>query len=197
MDMLNIDGIDLSNLYTWDDLELYMQVADPNLLEFMVEREFDDWPFTGKPFEKQVPFHPSEQWEMFNEPNASFVCLAGQEVSLRLRRLWQQLHDLNPNTEFLGMHLYASKDKGMSFPVHLDRPNNLIIQAQGKTKWTLYAESGNIDHTYAEKQWLDEYDFNIETQTTLKEGETLWIPSRRYHVAEPGKKRLSVSVMFR
>lgn len=192
--MFNISSCQIDNLYTWEDLELFAQVASPDWFEFIKRTGESSWDYDGEPVEKIIPLTPKETQDLLKDNNLSVVVLAGQEVSLRLRRLWNQIYDHNQDrVELLGFHLYASNENGPSFPVHHDRPHNMIIQVEGETQWELYDTYGNLEHCYR----LKHQKMKKVLTKNMKAGDTFYIPSRQYHRAIPGGKRLSLSIMYR
>jgi ribosomal protein L16 Arg81 hydroxylase len=192
--MLNIEGVNFNDLYTLKDIEEYALVADPSLFEFVVEAgEPDDWPYRAKPNVKVEPFNSAELVDLVSQDNYTCIITQAHLVNNKLKRLWYHLQDINPVSNFEDIHLYICKgDNQIMFGAHHDRPNNLIIQGEGTTEWTLYKEYGTLDETNARKN----QKITKEVKKTLKSGEHLFIPARKYHLPESKKGRLSVSVLY-
>lgn len=192
--MLNIQGVNFKDLFTYTDIQEYALVADPNDFEFLLPDESDLRSHDGKPHTKIKPFTAQEVQDIFAEDNYSCVILQGFQLNNKLRRLWFHLQDINPASEFIDMHLYVSKGNNpILFPSHHDRPNNLIIQGQGSTEWIMYDEYGTCDHPFQ----IKDHKMKVLYKRKMKHGDYLFIPSRQYHRTIAKKGRLSISVMYR
>jgi ribosomal protein L16 Arg81 hydroxylase len=192
--MLNIEGVNFNDLYTLKDIEDFALVADPSLFEFMFLREEEDWPYQSTPVDLISPFTADELQDLIKMDSYSAIITSGSLVNNKLKRLQYHLQDINPNSIVEDVHLYVCKgDNPLLFGIHHDKPHNLIIQVDGETEWTLYKEHGTLDPTTA----LKGQKLRRELKKTLKPGEHLFIPSRKYHLPLSTKPRLSASVLYR
>ena len=107
-------------------------------------------------------------------------------VTPRVRRLIESIEV--QNNCWAQAHIYMGKMGSKSFPIHSDRPDNLIFQCVGSSKVTVYKQ-------YAEYAALfPDADVDIEKEIILTPGNAVFIPSLRLHKFDPLEDRMSISV---
>ena len=120
----------------------------------------------------------------------SFI-VHGSCVTPAVRQLIEEVEqDNNVNAQ---SHIYMGKYGSRSFDIHCDNPDNLIVQCIGKSKVTIYNEYSDCGYGCT----TDE-NVSIKEQHILEPGQSIFIPSRQYHLFEPLTVRLSISIpMYR
>jgi hypothetical protein len=87
------------------------------------------------------------------------------------------------------VHIYGGIDGSGSFKVHVDIPHNIIIQLEGKCRWTIYDEKYEIGR-------VDQNKLTPVIECLMEPGDVLFIPSKQAHLCVPISKRLSASIPF-
>ena len=110
----------------------------------------------------------------------------GSCVTPNVRQLIEEVEqDHNVSAQ---SHIYMGKYNSRSFPIHADKPDNLIVQCIGKSKVTVYNE-------YADYAGVNQnINVTIKEQHILEPGDSIYIPSLQYHLFEPLTDRLSISI---
>ena len=85
-------------------------------------------------------------------------------------------------------HIYMGKYQSRSFDIHCDNPDNIIVQCIGKSKVTIYNESGSAAGC------VQSENITIKEQLILEPGDSIFIPALQYHLFEPLTDRLSISI---
>ena len=101
--------------------------------------------------------------------------LQSSSITRELANLVEEIEE--DNKVDAGAHVYAGLMGSRSFKPHQDKPDNLIIQCIGESRVTLYNEEKEID-----------------LQKILKPGQSIYIPSKQFHLFEPLSDRLSISI---
>lgn len=110
----------------------------------------------------------------------------GSGVTPELRSIIKEIEEDN-NVEAQS-HIYTGKLGSRSFPIHADKPDNLIIQCIGKSRVTIYNEYSDAVGV------AQEINLSVKEQVILEPGNTIYIPSLQFHRFEPLTDRLSISV---
>jgi hypothetical protein len=115
----------------------------------------------------------------------SFV-VAGSCVTPSVRQLIEEVErDNNVSSQ---SHIYMGKYGSRSFPVHADKPDNLIVQCIGKSKVTIYNEYSDRHGAFPDA------NVTVKEQHVLEPGNSIFIPSYQFHLFEPLTDRLSISI---
>lgn len=85
-------------------------------------------------------------------------------------------------------HIYTGKVGSKSFPIHCDKPDNLIYQCIGKSRVTVYNEYGDFAGCFPDVK------VTVKEQYILEPGNSIYIPALQYHLFEPLTDRLSISI---
>jgi len=94
---------------------------------------------------------------------------------------------------YVSTNIYGGlKNTSKSFHAHADSQYVLILQLDGISDWTVYAETWNGNPN--EVICLNDDLLKKDLVYTLHPGDVLYIPYRRYHKCIPRSKRLSASI---
>lgn len=94
---------------------------------------------------------------------------------------------------YVSTNIYGGlKNTSKSFHAHADSQYVLILQLDGISDWTVYAETWNGNPN--EVICLNDNLLKKDLVYTLHPGDVLYIPYRRYHKCIPRSKRLSASI---
>jgi len=117
-----------------------------------------------------------------------YTFLAHGNINSKVRNLIEEIEEEN-NVHAM-CHCYAGKFGSRSFPIHSDKPDNLIIQCIGKTRVTLYNDHSEVADVF----WGNFEDLTVKDQFILSPGDSVYISSLQYHLFEPLTDRLSISI---
>ena len=90
------------------------------------------------------------------------------------------------------MHVFCGLGDTRSFNIHEDYANNLIIQVEGETHWTVY--KNRASNLVEQLEDVDPSKLEVAVDVNMKPGDIIYIPARTYHRAHPKAKRLSLSI---
>ena len=145
-----------------------------------------------KPFWSPVPCQDKNTIYEHVQSNRSFVITGYSKVNKNVRRLCIEVERSTDSN--VGVHVYGSRGKSPSFPIHCDNFANFIIQTIGQTKWRVYKNK----HSSLLRPTIDKNIkhgiLDIEWEGVLSPGDMLYIPNRAYHQAIPNGTRLSMSI---
>lgn len=170
------------NHLTWVDIENYLNDYLHHSMIEIIDNQGRKIPLFKKPV----------AWGMSFDINFIFdKILSGCSfVLVGMNRHNKKLNDVCNLVEeyingFADIHVYAGlSSNSCSFPIHKDKPNNLIMQIEGNCDWEVFTD-------------LPVKENDVPTiSITLSPGDLLYIPKQVYHRCRPRTKRISLSIPF-
>jgi len=177
------------NLFTWDDLNNYLN-RYPNIKSLQIIEGTDktkdgrwclDKILKGK---LKLPMLSKEQiFDFWKKQNKTFVIPFAEYEKENLVKVCFEFE------KFFGhgqVNVYASPNaESKSFPAHADATENFLFHTEGKTKWTIYEE------------FTPDKPKTIIDEFVLEPGDMLYIPSYQYHKVDTIGPRILLSIHFK
>ena len=173
----------MKGLYTWDMFNSYLnQYPDIKGLQVLnYDGQDGRWCLDKMVKEKKRIFDKESIYNMWNS-GKSFVIPMAEYQNEELVKTCFNIEQYFGNG---CANVYCSpKGESKSFPPHVDRTENFLLHAYGKTKWTIY------------KEFKGDEPKTIVAEYMLEPGDLLYIPTYLYHKAESVTPRISISVHF-
>lgn len=176
------------NIFTWDDAERYINDNLHNT-EIVIIGSDNRKKKTYQSFNAQST--PTDEIVDQILSGDSFILNAMERHTKGLfyaSNIFSQIHN-----RYVTTNIYCGIDnKSKSFLAHADSQYVLILQLDGVSDWTIYNDvwSGNPNEVICVNDSILDIDFEY----TLKPGDVLYIPYKRYHKCIPQSKRMSASV---
>ena len=175
----------MKNLYTWDDLNNYLnQYPDIKGLQILNYDDNDSRYCLDKVKNKKINQTMLKKHEVYDlwKKGKSFVIPLAEYQKEELVKTCFNLEQYFGNG---CANVYMSPEgQSKSFPPHTDSTENFLLPCYGKTKWTIY------------KEWRGKEPKTVIAEYVLEPGDILYLPTFLYHKAESITPRISVSVHF-
>ena len=176
------------NLFTWDDLENYLN-RFPNVKSLQIIEGTDktkdgrwclDKVRNGK---LKLPMINKDQlFDYWKNQNKTFVIPFAEYEKKELVDICFEFEKYFGHGQ---VNVYASpNEKSKSFPAHGDATENFLFHTEGKTKWTIY------------KEYIPNKPETIIDEFILEPGDLLYIPSYQYHKVDTIGPRILLSIHF-
>ena len=145
-----------------------------------------------KPYWSPVPCQEKKTIHEHIRQGLSFVITGYSKVNRKVSNLCIEVErSCDVNT---GVHVYGSRGRSPSFPIHCDNFSNFIIQTVGSTYWQVYKNRHTSLLRPSNAKPLNHDILEIDWEGILSPGDLLYIPNRAYHQARPDEPRLSMSI---
>tara|TARA_B000000557_G_scaffold119744_1_gene97210 strand:+ start:2845 stop:3525 length:681 start_codon:yes stop_codon:yes gene_type:complete len=145
-----------------------------------------------KPYWSPVPCQEKKTIHEHIRQGLSFVITGYSKVNRKVSNLCIEVErSCDVNT---GVHVYGSRGRSPSFPIHCDNFSNFIIQTVGSTYWQVYKNRHTSLLRPSNDKPLNHDILEIDWEGILSPGDLLYIPNRAYHQARPDEPRLSMSI---
>lgn len=173
----------MKNLYTWDDLNTYVnQYPHIKGLQILNYDDKDNRFCLDKHKElKQPTLKKRDVYNLWKRGKSMVIPLAEYQKEELLKTCFNL-------EQYFGIgcaNVYMSpKGQSKSFPPHTDSTENFLLHSYGKTKWTIY------------KEFRGEEPKTVVAEYVLEPGDILYLPTFLYHKAESITPRISISVHF-
>ena len=194
-------AIDPTGLVTWKDIEYCLNNPNQFDIKFINKfvNQFIDYPKHERAWDPHAQPEVRQLMDIFAEGHTCII----EKFEYINHSKKEILKDLEETFNIhASMHVFCGLGDTRSFNIHEDYANNLIIQVEGETHWTVYKNRASnlveqLDYSANANdlsQGVDPSKLEVAVDVNMKPGDIIYIPARTYHRAQPKAKRLSLSI---